>query len=658
MVSTPVPPILDVDRYVAYLPVTAQTDFAISFPLFGDKTDVAVFKDGVQLTVDVDYTVLSIASGASLQPVPISDAFARLTTSISSGKLEIYGSRRPRRQIQATAAYSTRDFNVVMSDLWATLREIWAQFRRAIKVPVGESEIVLPAKAVRANTYFAFDANGNPAYVGKLIAETVATLADLPAKGAGQHYYVTGRGSPGDGGGGLFVWMSGDQSANVAIDPQRGVWVPPVYDATGTSGAWMRQFDGDVRAKWWGVNGQKKSDDVGPLTDDLPTTQPALDFAQAVGKYLAFEAGRYYKFKGTLNVKHGQSSTDTQKYTALIRGNGCNIFVGNPVPALQVNPRCTMADQGTGRGAAHFDISGITFNGYFQPGQMAVLIGATGMFLDGFKRSRFDDIAFEGFNKSTIVVKFWETRHIDSYGLVSRAGTVKLAADASGSFCGDMAFYSFEAIGDGSAAILSLSAGGAGAMVRGIKMYVPQFYGAYVELAANGSSAQVGDIWMTAPQFDAPGGAGVTPFQVTASGGGKIFQVYLTDPYFVGYTVRLVWANSSGTSDLRQFRISGGGINYCTSANELINLYQIEGGSVEDMTIDHCTANYALVADGSQNVSISRNKFTNHTASGGGACIGIWNASDWYTVAYNTGGGATVLQDGGSGTHKIVTPNI
>jgi hypothetical protein len=55
------------------------------------------------------------------------------------------------------------------------------------------------------------------------------------------------------GGGGDFVWVGGDQSAQVAADPGQGVWLAPDADVTGASGAWRRLYDGPLRAEWWGV---------------------------------------------------------------------------------------------------------------------------------------------------------------------------------------------------------------------------------------------------------------------------------------------------------------------------------------------------------------------------------------------------------------------
>lgn len=70
---------------------------------------------------------------------------------------------------------------------------------------------------------------------------TEETYADLRTRtnrdGAVQ---VLGRTSIGDGGGGTFIWVSGDQSANVSADPNEGAWVAPNAQPDGSLGAYQR----------------------------------------------------------------------------------------------------------------------------------------------------------------------------------------------------------------------------------------------------------------------------------------------------------------------------------------------------------------------------------------------------------------------------------
>jgi hypothetical protein len=50
---------------------------------------------------------------------------------------------------------------------------------------------------------------------------------------------------------GLFIFRSGDYSAEVTADPEQGLYVAPASDDTGASGAWVRQYDGAINALWF-----------------------------------------------------------------------------------------------------------------------------------------------------------------------------------------------------------------------------------------------------------------------------------------------------------------------------------------------------------------------------------------------------------------------
>ena len=83
----------------------------------------------------------------------------------------------------------------------------------------------------------------------------VSSLADLKALPVGAQTGIINsqyRSSAGDGGGGTWVWRSGNQSANITADTQSGVWAAPDTDSTGASGAWQRLCDpASVRLEWF-----------------------------------------------------------------------------------------------------------------------------------------------------------------------------------------------------------------------------------------------------------------------------------------------------------------------------------------------------------------------------------------------------------------------
>lgn len=112
------------------------------------------------------------------------------------------------------------------------------------------------------------------ATVGNLVGSSnAATLAALKAR-TDQNgiVYLVGRLTVGDGGEGMFRWDSSDLSAEVTADTQSGIYVAPNSDATGASGAWVRQHSGMINVRWFGA-------DNSGTTDCSPAIQGAIDFA-------------------------------------------------------------------------------------------------------------------------------------------------------------------------------------------------------------------------------------------------------------------------------------------------------------------------------------------------------------------------------------------
>ena len=99
-----------------------------------------------------------------------------------------------------------------------------------------------------------FGASGSSSTPGNVytVADTLAELAALTGDDSEDTVLMLGRNAAGDGGGGTFRWVTGNQSANVTADPGQGVWVAPTSASTGASGAWQRLFDGVVDAAWYG----------------------------------------------------------------------------------------------------------------------------------------------------------------------------------------------------------------------------------------------------------------------------------------------------------------------------------------------------------------------------------------------------------------------
>jgi len=109
--------------------------------------------------------------------------------------------------------------------------------------------------------------------------------------------FVSCRSSAGDGYDGTFIWVSGDQSANVSADPLRGVWVPPSAQPTGASGAWRRLYDFRLRVEWFGARPYSESAwkaASGAVIDSSSAFQAALNFAGHGGGGEVLALGQFY----------------------------------------------------------------------------------------------------------------------------------------------------------------------------------------------------------------------------------------------------------------------------------------------------------------------------------------------------------------------------
>lgn len=103
-------------------------------------------------------------------------------------------------------------------------------------------------------------------WTAEIVGQRLTSYTELKALSLSQaasvkRAYTLGRASVADGGEGLFVWLSGDQSSNVAADPQQGIWVAPTGDPTGATGAWKREHVyGVLNLRHFGATGIEGDD--------------------------------------------------------------------------------------------------------------------------------------------------------------------------------------------------------------------------------------------------------------------------------------------------------------------------------------------------------------------------------------------------------------
>ncbi|SIT58133.1 hypothetical protein BQ8794_50235 [Mesorhizobium prunaredense] len=99
---------------------------------------------------------------------------------------------------------------------------------------------------------------------------------------------------------GIFHWTASDLSAMVSLDPSEGVYIASNASSDGSSGAWVRQFNGPVRGEWWRVVGDNTA-------DDTPAIQAMIDFClQRNDPVAALPPGRF-KTTDTLHLGWGDT---------------------------------------------------------------------------------------------------------------------------------------------------------------------------------------------------------------------------------------------------------------------------------------------------------------------------------------------------------------
>ena len=121
-----------------------------------------------------------------------------------------------------------------------------------------------------------------------VIERRVSTLADLKATTGSSTVLAValmGRVAEGDGGGGTFRWLAGDQSANpgVMADTLEGVYVKLISPSDGSTGVWVRQYSGAVNVLWFGA-GDSRSESANTIAFNAALTHGEVFIPE--GEYL------------------------------------------------------------------------------------------------------------------------------------------------------------------------------------------------------------------------------------------------------------------------------------------------------------------------------------------------------------------------------------
>lgn len=117
------------------------------------------------------------------------------------------------------------------------------------------------------------------------------SLRSSPITGNLSVIYLEGHSTAGDGGQGVFRWAEGSEPGTY-VDNNGTIIVPTGGDG---SAAWLRGFEGEVNAAWFGSHPD--------LADNKPSLQAAVDYCEVSGDSLCIPAGTYAISVGITTIR-------------------------------------------------------------------------------------------------------------------------------------------------------------------------------------------------------------------------------------------------------------------------------------------------------------------------------------------------------------------
>ncbi|MBC7311689.1 MAG: hypothetical protein H5U11_04260 [Rhizobium sp.] len=137
---------------------------------------------------------------------------------------------------------------------------------------------------------------------------------------------------------GAFVWSASNHAAEVDADPQEGVYVKADAVAA-TAGAWVRQYNGDIQASWFGAFGAggkkaalqasiEASKNVGPMMIDAPVEVDG-NLILGANSILRGHTAAMMSFTAYSDTTAGSLIRTTQPSSSSLASKKSNILIEN-----------------------------------------------------------------------------------------------------------------------------------------------------------------------------------------------------------------------------------------------------------------------------------------------------------------------------------------
>lgn len=339
-----IPEIADTDRVQTYTITSATTTVDLSYPLFGDATDIDVFVDGELLSSS--FWSLSSISGTPIAdlPLPITDGRITFDPALTNCDLVIRFAWQAHTITNATGSsgIGRREFDLVSGALTAGQRELRSQVDDHESRLIGSEAVVEARAAAEAARDLAQDYASNSVDASGLLPRyaSVASLladTDLGYSGTSPTYEVST---------GIKVWAGAyifEVAASGASD----------HHATTAGGVKLYRHSVALHIVWEGtvpsyrignlygtidptVNGSIMFDGYSGFPNKLgvnntkPVTEPATGARTADSSYVAGDANLSSIGAGYDNVNNGEACHINSQHSMIYSGaTHCRIDGGS-----------------------------------------------------------------------------------------------------------------------------------------------------------------------------------------------------------------------------------------------------------------------------------------------------------------------------------------
>jgi len=341
-------------------------------------------------------------------------------------------------------------------------------------------------------------------------------------------------------------------------------------------------------------------------TDASIGLQKVVNICQNSKSEMVFSSNMAYKINNPLTINYGKNSDAEQTKSIIIHGNNSKIYPNIDGFALLINPLCSKENSANGWGISYIDIHDLPFDNYFgnlsgYTNSKAIKVGKIGYTMDGFQRSKIENILCLNFPESPF--EFTNVRFLDLERIMTRGGPgLKFTTFESDGFCGDINIRNSDFVSPSGDKVLELYgyvASGAYGAIRGLHFDNCVFYGSDTSIVAN-THVQIGDVWFDNCAWD----VGVNAISMLATGDSQLFNIYFDTPYVSSYSGFGIKAQTSGSATAKNIKVNGGNVDVTGTESNIVIL-EVEEFSINNVTLSGGSGDSSIGCSGSQKVFIT-----------------------------------------------------